>query len=101
MRHVGENAHRQKPLNPRPEWKDQPMTSVNTNVGAMVALQNLNATATALQTTQNIISTGLKVASAKDDGATWAIAQNQRATSTSLNAVKDSLNRASSVTDVA
>ncbi len=77
------------------------MTSVNTNVGAMVALQNLNATATSLQATQNIISTGLKVASAKDDGATWAIAQNQRATSTSLNAVKDSLNRASSVTDVA
>ena len=75
--------------------------SVNTNVGAMVALQNLNATSTQLQVTQNHISTGLKVATAKDDGAIWAIAQGQRATSSSLNAVKDSLNRASSVTDVA
>ena len=77
------------------------MVSINTNVGAMIALQNLNATATQLQQTQSIISTGLKVGSAKDDGATWAIAQNQRATASSLNAVKDSLNRASSVTDVA
>ncbi|MGA0599606.1 flagellin [Caulobacter sp. KR2-114] len=77
------------------------MTSINTNVGAMIALQNLNATSAQLQQTQNIISTGLKVGSAKDDGATWAIAQNQRATASSLDAVKDSLNRASSVTDVA
>ena len=77
------------------------MVSINTNVGALVALQNLNATSTQLQQTQSIISTGLKVGSAKDDGATWAIAQNQRATASSLDAVKDSLNRASSVTDVA
>ena len=76
-------------------------TSVNTNVGAMVALQNLNSTTSQLQHTQQIISTGLKVGSAKDDGATWAIAQNQRATASSLDSVKDSLNRASSVTDVA
>jgi len=98
---TGENAHRQKPHNSRPEWKERSMTSINTNVGAMVALQNLNATSTQLQTTQTVISTGLKVASAKDDGATWAIAQNQRATASSLDAVKDSMNRASSVTDVA
>jgi flagellin len=76
-------------------------TSVNTNVGALVALQNLNATTSQLATVQGRISTGLKVGSAKDDGAIWAIAQNQRATATSLDAVKDSLNRASSVTDVA
>jgi flagellin len=75
--------------------------SVNTNVGAMVALQNLNMTSTSLQQTQQIVSTGLKVASAKDDGATYAIAQNQRATVSSLDAVKDSLNRASSSVDVA
>src|SRR4051812_26170437 len=77
------------------------MTSINTNVGAMVALQNLNATSTQLQATQTIISTGLKVASAKDDGAPGPIAQNQRAPASSLDAVKDSMNRASSVTDVA
>jgi flagellin len=77
------------------------MLSVNTNVGAMIALQNLNATNTELSQTQNRINTGKKVASAKDNGAIWAIAQGQRATSQSLNAVKDSLNRGTSVIDVA
>jgi flagellin len=78
-----------------------PTNSVNTNVGAMIALQNLNQTSMDLNTTQNRINTGLKVASAKDNGAIWAIAQNQRATSQSLNAVKDSLQRGSSTVDVA
>jgi flagellin len=77
------------------------MSSVNTNIGAMVALQNLNATSSELMSTQNRISTGLKVASAKDDGAAFAIAQTQRATVSSLDAVKDSLSRGSSVVDVA
>ncbi len=75
--------------------------SINTNAGALVALQNLNATASALATTQNRISTGLKVSSAKDNGATWAIAQNERANVSALSAVTDSLNRASSTVDVA
>jgi flagellin len=75
--------------------------SVNTNVGAMVALQNLNATNSQLAITQNRINTGLKVATAKDNGATWAIAQSQRAEMASLDAVKDSLARASSTIDVA
>jgi flagellin len=78
-----------------------PLNSVNTNAGAMAALQNLSATQNDLATTQNRINTGLKVASAKDNGAIWAIAQNQRATSQSLDAVKDSLQRASSTVDVA
>jgi flagellin len=75
--------------------------SVNTNVGAMVALQNLNQTNSELMTVQNRINTGKKVASAKDNGAIWAIAQNQRSTSNSLNAVKDSLQRSQSTVDVA
>ncbi|CAM3173079.1 flagellin [Asticcacaulis taihuensis] len=78
-----------------------PVNSVNTNVGAMIALQNLNKTNTDLQTTQNRINTGLKVGSAKDDGAAFAIAQSQRSTVSSLDAVKDSLSRATSVVDVA
>jgi flagellin len=77
------------------------MESINTNVGAMIALQNLNSTSSQLQMTQNIISTGLKVSSAKDNGAVYAIAQNQRATVSSLDAVTDSLNRNASVVDVA
>jgi flagellin len=75
--------------------------SVNTNVGAMIALENLNLTQSQLQRTQNIISTGLRVSSAKDDGSTWAIAQNQRAQVLSLDAVKDSLSRGQSSLDVA
>ncbi len=77
-----------------------PYNSVNTNVGAMVALQNLNATNADLAMTQNRINTGKKVANAKDNGAIWAIAQNQRATSGALNAVKESLQRSISTVDV-
>ncbi len=75
--------------------------SVNTNIGAMVALQNLSATQNQLQTIQNQINTGLKVATAKDDASTWAIAQNQRAQVMSLDSVKSSLSRSSSSVDVA
>ncbi|MDP3749357.1 MAG: flagellin, partial [Phenylobacterium sp.] len=77
------------------------MNSVNTNVGAMVALQNLNATNAELSQVQTRINTGKKVSSAKENGAIWAIAQNQRATSSSLNAVRDSLQRTASTIDVA
>jgi flagellin len=75
--------------------------SINTNVGAMVALENLNATNSSLQVTQNRISTGLKVSSATDNGATWAVAQNERATVNALGSVQDSLNRGISTVDVA
>ena len=78
-----------------------PLNSVNTNVNAMQALTNLASTQMDLATTQTRINTGLKVASAKDNGAIWAIAQNQRATSGSLDAVKESLQRGSSTVDVA
>ena len=75
--------------------------SVNTNVGAMIALQNLNSTNMELTTTQNRINTGKRIASAKDNGSIWAIAQNQRASSRSLDAVRESLQRAQSTVDVA
>jgi len=77
------------------------MNSVNTNKGAMIALQNLNATNKDLGTVQNRVNTGLKISTAKDNGAIWAIAQNQRAESASLNSVISSLQRGQSVADVA
>jgi len=77
------------------------MLSVNTNSGAMVALQYLNNTQAELATAQQAVSTGLKVASAKDDGATFAIAQNMRGNVAGYQAVADSLNRAMSAVDVA
>ena len=75
--------------------------SVNTNAGALVALQNLSVTQSQLQTTQNRINTGLKISSAKDNAAIFGIAQNQRATSQSLNSVISSLQRGQSTVDVA
>ena len=77
------------------------LSSINTNTGSIIALQNLNTTATQLQTVQNQISTGLAVSSAKDNGSIWAIAQNSRGSIASLDAVKQSLQRAQSTVDVA
>jgi flagellin len=75
--------------------------SVNGNPGALIALQNLSATEAQLQTTQNRVSTGLDVASASDNGAIFAIAQNQRSTSISLTTVTQSLQRVQSTVNVA
>ncbi len=77
------------------------LNSVNTNAGALVALESLNATNSALNMTQTRISTGLKVSSATDNGATWAVAQNERSTIGALGSVQDSLNRGVSTVDVA
>lgn len=77
------------------------MATVNTNVGAMIALQNLNQTSRQLEIVQNRINTGLNVSSAKDNGAVFAIAQNMRADVASLGAVNQSLNRVISTVDVA
>ena len=78
-----------------------PLNSINTNAGAMIALQNLNTTNSELQITQQRINTGKKVGSAKDNGAIWAMSKNQSATASSLNSVKDSLQRGQSTIDVA
>ena len=75
--------------------------SVNTNTGAQIALQNLNATNASLSQVQNRISTGKAVAGAKDNGAIWAIAQGQRADIGALGAVKQSLDRGIAAVDVA
>jgi flagellin len=75
--------------------------SVNTNPGALVALQNLTATQAQLANAQNQINTGLRVSSARDDGAIYAIAQNQRASVAGYASVIASLNNGSSAIDVA
>ncbi|MCH4267503.1 MAG: flagellin [Brevundimonas sp.] len=75
--------------------------SVITNASALIALQNLNSTNSKLAATQSRVNTGLKVQGAKDNAATWAIAQNQRADMSALESVKTSLNRATSLADVA
>ena len=55
-----------------------PLNSVNTNTGAMVALQSLNRTSDELSATQKRISTGYRVADARDDGAAYAVAERIR-----------------------
>lgn len=75
--------------------------SVHTNKSALTALQNLNKTNDELGTTQNRINTGLRISNAKDNAAVWAIAQGQRADIGALSAVKMSLQRATSIAEVA
>jgi flagellin len=77
------------------------MTSVNTNYSALVALQSLAQTTRDLESTQNRVTTGLKVGSAKDNGAIFAIAEGQRVRVSSLSTVRDGIDRATSVVDVA
>jgi len=77
------------------------LNSINTNSSALIALQNLSSTQMDLQETQNIISTGKKINSAKDNGAVWSISQTMQGKVDALDAVQDSLNRAQSTIDVA
>ncbi|PHZ83332.1 flagellin [Paremcibacter congregatus] len=75
--------------------------SVNTNASALSALLNLNNTTRDLEKTQTNINTGLKISSAKDNAAIFSIAQKLRADLRGYNAVKQSLDRSISTTDIA
>ncbi|KAF0172239.1 MAG: hypothetical protein IV086_08720 [Hyphomonadaceae bacterium] len=77
------------------------MASVNTNYGALVALQSLTSTNKQLDEVQNRVSTGLKVGSAKDNGAVFAIAEGLRLRSSALGSVRDGLDRATTSIDTA
>ena len=75
--------------------------SVNTNIGAMVALQNLNKTNLDLEKTQLHITTGFKINGPKDDASTFAIAQNMRGDISGWRAVQTALANGQSFVDVA
>ena len=75
------------------------MISVNTNRGAMVALQTLNRTNDQMDKTQNAIATGLKVSSAKDNGALFAIANKMRSDVSAYDRVRESADRATAILD--
>ena len=76
------------------------MASINTNYGAMVAAQSFASTSRELDKVQNRVTTGLKVASAKDNGAVWAIANTQKANAKALDATINNLLRNQSIYDV-
>ena len=75
--------------------------SVNTNASALQTLQLLNGTSRELTDTQKKVSSGKKVDTPRDNGAIWAIAQNQSSIANALNAVMASLDRGKSTVDVA
>jgi flagellin len=76
------------------------LNSVNTNIGAMTALQSLNRTNDALATVQKRVSTGFRVADAKDDGGAFAVAQSVRGDVAGLTAANEQLGGLKGVVDV-
>lgn len=70
------------------------VNSVNTNVGAMIALESLNQTNTQLAASQKQVSTGYRVADSTDDGAAYAIAQSVRSTVGALTSANQQLGNA-------
>src|SRR5882762_8757405 len=76
------------------------MSSINTNVAAMTALQSLTQTQKMLTETQNHISTGMRVAEASDNAAYWSIATTMRSDKASLSTVNDALGLGATVVDV-
>jgi flagellin len=77
------------------------MSSLNTNASAMTALQTLNLTNKNLATTQGRISTGFRVAEAKDNAAYWSIATTMRSDNKAFSSVQDALGLGAGRLDVA
>ena len=77
------------------------MSSLNTNIAAMTALQSLRSTNADMLQTQNRISTGLRVANASDNAAYWSIATTMRSDRQALSTVADALGLGSATVDIA
>jgi len=75
------------------------MSSINTNLSAMTALQALKSTQSAMNKTQNQISTGLRVGSAADNASYFSIATQMRSDNGALGAVKDSIKQSKAMID--
>jgi flagellin len=74
-------------------------SSLLTNSAAMTALQTLRTVSSNMQTTENRISTGQRVATASDNSAYWSIATSMRADNAALSAVSDSLGLSAATVD--
>ena len=77
------------------------MSSLNTNVSAMTALQTLRNTNSQMLQTQNRVSTGLRVANASDNAAYWSIATTMRGDKDSISTVADALGLGSATAKIA
>ena len=76
------------------------MLSVNTNYGAMTALQNLSASSAEKSQIQSRLNTGLKITSAKDNGAIWAIAKGLESDMVATSVEQSELDRVQSTLEV-
>lgn len=77
------------------------MSSILTNNGAMVALQTLKSINSNMADTQNQISTGKKVSTAKDNSAVWAISKVMDSDVKGFKAISESLSLGESTLAVA
>lgn len=77
------------------------MNSIVTNASSFVALRNLNNINAAMQTTQNRVSTGLRISDSADDSSNFAIAQGIRTELKALSAVSQGLNNTKGIGKVA
>lgn len=77
------------------------MSSILTNNGAMVALQTLKSINSRLTETQNAISTGKSVGTARDNAAVWAISKVMESDVKGFQGISDSLNLGESTVAVA
>ncbi len=75
--------------------------SINTNTAAMAALESLSTTTTALNATENQVSTGKKVSTSSDNPAIYAISQSMTGNIAGLSAVSDSLSLGAQVVNTA
>ena len=67
------------------------MNSINTNAQALIALQNLNNTNSQMAATQKRVSTGFRVADARDDGGAYAVAQAVRSDVAGVSAANEQI----------
>ena len=75
------------------------MNSINTNMQSLIALQNLNTTNTAMASTQKRVSTGFRVADARDDGGAYAVAQTVRSDVAGVTAANEQIGGVKGVLD--
>lgn len=77
------------------------MSSINTNIGAGMAMRTLTGTQSEMLATQARIASGYRIAEAQDNAAYWSIATTMRSDMGAMSAVKDALALGSATADVA
>jgi flagellin len=68
-----------------------PLNSINTNAQSLIALQSLNSTNEQLSLIQKRVTTGYRVADARDDGGAFAVAQSVKSDMAGVVAVNEQL----------